>query len=159
MGYKMLVRDTEQVCGMWAMKQERCGTTAVLLGDLLTWGLAKHKVCPRGTTPAAKHYSFCPFPPLPAKYSPEPGQGHAKEQDADATTARQNVSVSWQENCKVCWRNYFFFLFGRQGELQKFCSTSTHTNTLLEMPHRDTGRVVRTRPTELMKMSKMILLK
>lgn len=98
MGYQTLVHDTEQACGMWAMNQERCGTTAVLLRDLLTRGLAKHKVCPRGTTPAATHYSFCPFPPLPAKYGPEPGEGHAKEQDAAAITARQNVSVSRQEN-------------------------------------------------------------
>lgn len=86
--------DTEQACGTWAIEQERCDTTATLLRDLLRGGLAKQ----RGTTPAAKHYSFCPFPPPPAKYGSEPGEGHAKEQDAAATTARQNVSVSWQEN-------------------------------------------------------------
>lgn len=50
-----------------------------------------------------------------------------------------------------------FFLFGRQGELQKSCSTSAHTNILLEMSLRDRGWVVRTRPTDLMKMSKMIV--
>lgn len=46
-----------------------------------------------------------------------------------------------------------FYLVG------KSYSTLIYTNTLLEMPHRDTGRVVRTRLKKFMKMSKMILLK
>lgn len=46
-----------------------------------------------------------------------------------------------------------FYLVG------KSCSTLIYTNTLLEMPQRDTGRVVRTRPKKFTKMSKMILLK
>lgn len=92
----MLDHDTEQVCATWAMEQERPNTTAALLGDLLTGVLAKQRSAREGT--AAKHYFFCPFLLLLAKNSSEPGEGHAKEQDTAATTARQNVSVSWQQN-------------------------------------------------------------
>lgn len=108
--------------------------------------------------PSCKHYSSCPLPPLLAKYSPEPGEGPAKEQDAAATTARQNLGFMARK-LKSLLKKLEIFLFGRQGALQKSCSTATHTNTLLEMPHRDMGRVVRTRLTELVKMTKMILLK
>lgn len=91
---------------MWYVGHETRGVVPLAA----VWGLAKHKVCPRGTTTAMKHY--CPFPPLLVKYRPEPRESHAREQDAAATTARQMSQFHGKRTENPAKKIRLFYLVG-----------------------------------------------
>lgn len=127
----------------------------------LARGLAKLKVCPRGTTPAAKHDDLRCFPPLYAKHSPKVGESHAKKARGSCRYGQTERLVS-----RFCGRSpekpakeIRFFICWAKGTSEVPLRPSAHTHTRLEreMPSRETANGVRTRARELVEMSKSSL--